>query len=768
MRKRFSNPLFAILAFVWWVVPAQVGAEPARCFDSNPAAPNPATGVGLCAPGSPFGQPSATSAIQPSGFQAPHNPFADLCLGNVDPSKGCWDEAFYPGGPQPAPWTENPPRSAWLDACLVKPNQSAGNPVPTAPDQHTKIACCNEKTCVKLGTPPFTTPGSANPADCPATHPNAFACPFPAVTNILLENQPKDGEKPQVRFLYWGGIDGVEDQAQQPSGFLLAANEIDSPWRVLDLTEGAPGIHTIPQFLTSGGILIADDTGGGGDRFCANQTLLPSGTPMTAGGTRWGLVNGGIELFGLKTTSLFEATANVAHLAGPMADGRWYMSMTPLPSGNVFGGAGISTLTQPATHKDTWEIFSRTTLTWSKLPNTDAAQNPTNAFDGPRRLLPLFSRLILLPNRSVLFPAAGQLWGPFGRHPLGDTWTIAAHIEPEVLNPVWRPVLNTQGDPDTTTARNGAQVLLMPLKPPYNTATVVTLSGVKDPAPSTPAPTVTIPDNTTEIMHFTFPGGVPQVTRTSGPNMKVARWFATGVLLPDRSVMMIGGGTCDEVVDPGCELAIFAPERSKNPADPNEPWKLVAGQQRPRTYHNTAGVVMPDGRVVSAGHRPIPAHYTDSPDSLTANHDFDLFANAQIGRDLMWEIYRPGYLFAKERPELEKPRKLTFRYGEEVCLDVERVNEANTVEAQLMRPGAVTHVDQHEQRLVVLETVGTCGGDQIKVKMPLNGAVAPPGFYLLSVLEFGAGPNADWPDVPSEAVFIQLCRSAFGAECDGP
>lgn len=768
MVTRAWKPCFAILVLVSWAAAARVAAEPARCFDSNPAPPDPATGVGLCAPGSPFGQSSATSAIQPSGFQAPHNPLADLCSGSGGADKGCWQEAFYPGGPTPAPWTKNPLRSSWLDACLVKPNLSSGSPAATAPDQHTKLACCNDKTCVKLGTPPFTMPGSSDPADCPKSHPVAFACPYPAVSNILLEDRHPGDRAPKVRFLYWGGVDGVEDQPD----FGSQANEIDSPWRVLDLTDGAPGVEALPRFMTAAGLVLADDTGGGGDRFCANQTILPSGTVMTAGGTSWAAP--GPQLFGLDTTSLFDGATDVAKLAGPMHDGRWYMSMTPLPSGNVFGGAGIATLVDPTTHKDTWEVFGHKTLAWTKLPGTDAALNPSNDLGSPRRLLPLFSRLILLPNGSVLFPAVGQLWGPFGRHPLGGTWTIVAHIEPEGPNPAWQPVKNTLGMTDTTTARNGAQVLLLPLKPPYNTATVVSLSGIEDPAPATPFPTVTIPTSTTEIMKFTFPGGEPRVTRTFGPSLNIARWFATGLVLPDRSVMMIGGGDCDEVVDPGCERAIFTPERSKNPADPAEPWKPMANQQRPRTYHNTAGVLLPDGRVASAGHRPIPAHFVDAPDSLTALHDFDLFANAQIGRDLMWEIYKPGYLFAEERPELRNVPKEKFTYGEEVCLHVERANKGSTVEAQLMRPGAVTHVDQHEQRLVVLETVGTCGKDKLRVKMPPNGAVAPPGVWLLSVLEFGAGPNADWPDVPSEARFVQLCRKqkndaeTFGVNCSGP
>lgn len=823
MTRSRSNWLFiwtalAALLCVVGVVPTQVAAEPARC--------NASSVPGTC------GGANAANGVSP-GFNAPHNTTADKCSGTVNPAKGCWEDPFYPGGPA----LGTPLREQWKDACLVTtPVSPPNNPTlfPTGEaDQHTKIACCNSAlgNCVKLGadTPPNPQgTGSSNPADCPASHPEAFACPFTAVSATLLKDNPSGNRPPRTRILTWTGIDGIERQTAGMFG--QEAEEIDSPWRVVDLTAGAPGTMSVTFHRTDTGAIVADDTGGGGDRFCANQTVLPSGQVMTAGGTRWTadifnlgqiLINGvplKLDLEGLQTTSIYDTDANVTSAADTMLDGRWYMSMTPLGSGNVLGGAGIATLTQLDTHRDTWEVFDSKTFTWTMFPGTDTSpqQCDQNAVDNmgtnPCRLLPLFSRLQLLPNGEVFYPAVGQYWGPLGEHPVGAlTWhnTFFAcppgESCPVTPNNWWRPTGEaascvsgvSQSPLFPGCVRTGAQVLMRPLTPPYNAAQVVAISGIQIPTgflgdnniqQSTSHPPAATP--TTEVMTISAPAGGAASTpiRTFGPSLNVGRWFATGVILPDRSFMMIGGGSfnpaavavggcsnpnADEVVLPGCEAATFTTERSANGG--SGPWNFTATAHRPRTYHNTAGVVLPDGRVVSSGHRPIPKDYSGRPDEDSNFHNvLSPEGTYQHGRDLMWEIYKPGYLFdnngnPSSRPVLDPADKSRFTYGEKACLKVTKTNPNNVVSAQLLRPVAATHVDQHEQRLVVLGTVASCaGGSGIEVVMPPSGNVAPPGWYMLIGLEFNANPtNGAWADVPSEGRFVQLCRNKLGP-CDGP
>jgi hypothetical protein len=64
----------------------------------------------------------------------------------------------------------------------------------------------------------------------------------------------------------------------------------------------------------------------------------------------------------------------------------------------------------------------------------------------------------------------------------------------------------------------------------------------------------------------------------------------------------------------------------------------------------------------------------------------------------------------------------------------------------LIRPGAVTHSFDMEQRLVGL-TFSYSNG-QLYVKAPANGNTAPPGYYMVFIL--------DSKGVPSKASFVRL------------
>jgi hypothetical protein len=72
----------------------------------------------------------------------------------------------------------------------------------------------------------------------------------------------------------------------------------------------------------------------------------------------------------------------------------------------------------------------------------------------------------------------------------------------------------------------------------------------------------------------------------------------------------------------------------------------------------------------------------------------------------------------------------------------------------LVRPGAATHAFDMEQRLVGLSYVAASG--VLTVTAPPNGNIAPPGYYMLFVLN-AAG-------VPSVASFVQLSSSSSSNE----
>jgi hypothetical protein len=106
------------------------------------------------------------------------------------------------------------------------------------------------------------------------------------------------------------------------------------------------------------------------------------------------------------------------------------------------------------------------------------------------------------------------------------------------------------------------------------------------------------------------------------------------------------------------------------------------------------------------------------------------------------EVFSPPYLFRGAQPSLANaPSSIT--YGASFAIDVSQP----IASAVLMRPGSVTHSFNMEQRLVGLVLTGQ-SGDHLQLVAPPNANIAPPGVYMLFVL------NAQ--GVPSHAAFVEL------------
>ncbi|CAM8952396.1 unnamed protein product [Rhodiola kirilowii] len=156
----------------------------------------------------------------------------------------------------------------------------------------------------------------------------------------------------------------------------------------------------------------------------------------------------------------------------------------------------------------------------------------------------------------------------------------------------------------------------------------------------------------------------------------------------------------------------------------------------PRMYHSTANL-LPDGRVLVAGSNP---HYMYK-------------LKAEFPTELRIEAFSPEYLSA-DRANL-RPTVVTIpervRYGEafEVRVTVE-LPVVEIMEVNMASAPFATHSFSQGQRLVKL-TVGSAmadgGGYRIGCTGPLNGRVAPPGYYMVFVVNQG---------VPSVARWVQL------------
>jgi hypothetical protein len=163
--------------------------------------------------------------------------------------------------------------------------------------------------------------------------------------------------------------------------------------------------------------------------------------------------------------------------------------------------------------------------------------------------------------------------------------------------------------------------------------------------------------------------------------------------------------------------------------------KTLAAEQVTRQYHSTA-LLLPDGRVLSAG-----GGVCDDCDQVGY-----LAKNAQI--------FTPPYLFKKDGSGELAPRPAissapsAVPYGAQ--FQISTPNAASIRKVALLRLGAVTHDVNMEQRYVPLSFSAATGA--LTATSPPTANVAPPGFYMLFIID-DAG-------VPSVAKMVSVSASA--------
>jgi hypothetical protein len=215
---------------------------------------------------------------------------------------------------------------------------------------------------------------------------------------------------------------------------------------------------------------------------------------------------------------------------------------------------------------------------------------------------------------------------------------------------------------------------------------------------------------------------------TDEPGLKLARRNAPAVLLPDGSVVAIGGAQKElRTVD---AANLWPTRRQPELWDPiSHQWRLGPAQQRPRGYHSSA-LLLPDGRVMSIG---------DDLDSLLFDDDLTDAYDTTI------ELYSPPYLFKGPRPVLtHAPR--TGTYDQPFTVTVQ--GDASAIErVTVVAPGSNTHALDMNQRHLDLRIVSRIG-NEVTVLAPPTPAAAPPGPYLLFALSAQG--------VPSVGRFVQL------------
>ena len=204
--------------------------------------------------------------------------------------------------------------------------------------------------------------------------------------------------------------------------------------------------------------------------------------------------------------------------------------------------------------------------------------------------------------------------------------------------------------------------------------------------------------------------------------MTMPRAYHNMTLLPDGTVLVTGGGTTLDGHNTG--TAVYRAELW-NPT--TETWTTLASAAVPRLYHSTA-LLLPDGRVLSAG----GGNDSGAVDETTA------------------QIFSPPYLFKGVRPTIAQVVD-AIQYGGKFAIDT--ADAPSIAGVALMRPGAVTHGFDEDQRYIPLSFSINSG--VVNATAPANANLAPPGYYMLFIV------NAN--GVPSTAAFVRLGSPAADA-----
>lgn len=210
-----------------------------------------------------------------------------------------------------------------------------------------------------------------------------------------------------------------------------------------------------------------------------------------------------------------------------------------------------------------------------------------------------------------------------------------------------------------------------------------------------------------------------------GPPLYAKARYPSSVVMPDDTVLTTNGsgdyrGRSDSNV---LKAELYDPARNsaRQVADP-----LVG-----RNYHSGA-LLLPDGRVMTFG-----------SDSLYADKD-----NTKPGVfQQQIDLYTPPYLYRGSRPELTDRGPTTVPLGGSATFGAPHASAIKKM--RLMRPGSFTHVTNVEQRSIAVDFKATADGNGVRVTLPKDPSLVPPGWYMLNAVDGQGTPSkAVWVKVP--------------------
>jgi Domain of unknown function (DUF1929)/Glyoxal oxidase N-terminus/Abnormal spindle-like microcephaly-assoc'd, ASPM-SPD-2-Hydin len=446
--------------------------------------------------------------------------------------------------------------------------------------------------------------------------------------------------------------------------------------------------------------------------FCSGLCFLPDGRLLVAAGQAWNwfpFTGTGAD----HDVHVFDPTSESWARFQDMPSAHWYPTCVTLTDGNALIAMGDAIRYPVPTDNDDYHIFDwrANTLSQPKRFNTD-----------PPFIYGPYPFIKLLPDGS----AGGILF-------------VYYNSEARLFSSgtsTWNPSRFLTLSKRSRTYPHEGSCVILPLHPDQPDVIRVLVVGGQGPD-GTQAAT-----ETAEIFEFNRSSPENSFWRSpSGGNMIHRRFMSDAVLLPDGTVLIVNGAaagqkdcSADLSSDPVMNAELFDPA--------TETFRDLAPINHPRLYHSAA-ILLPDARVLISGNTKC-----FNPSNPVEDNTVDIFS--------------PPYLFRGPRPEITSAPAEIFCERE---YEVVTPNAIDIASVALLRLGCTTHTNNMDQRYVG-QSIVQRETDRLTVAGPYDRATAPPGFYMLFLVNRVGVPSVakmihlDVPSGPS--IGLDPTRVDFG------
>lgn len=538
------------------------------------------------------------------------------------------------------------------------------------------------------------------------------------------------------------------------------------------------------SLTTSNGFSSPQNNTNGTDLFCAGFTILTDGNYYAVGG------NVGAT-YGSKNTNLYDPLTNTWTNGPTMWAGRWYPTATKLPNGDVLITGGTATPSLPDGSggysnigpKGTWNATFR-----NKMMSGDPSNLNEGLNVGKNNLFEIYSPATgLIRDYGATASAASAADLASFEHyypwwyvaPNGLAFLAGGGKQKRFFN--WQTTTFQGAGPgewaspaylssfDDFHRVYGTSVMYEPGKILVTGGGYDAVQGgVWQQNNTNTAYTIQLQDN---------PNSTPTFTQL--PGMHYRRTHSMGTILADGKVLITGGQ--QDFGESGTPPASDPTDGSQNPWrvtpltvwntnmavrpteiwDPNSPnqWKLTAKTQEERIYHHIS-LLLPDATVLVAGGGGCGTceDTTSYPISMLGSTPAQRAAKINKTNG---EIFYPPYLFKANnsfapRPIITglsgtgTPDKIgnpSIGYAQNFTVNWTHAESGHSIsKVTFVALSAPTHAFNENQRILSLSY--SSSGNTLTVTSPANANLAPPGHYMLFVI--------DDQGVPSVAKIVQI------------